>query len=297
MPNAVTIRNDRLTATIAAKGAELQSLVPAGGTDVIWEGDPAVWGWHAPNLFPIVGALADDQLLHMGRSYPIKQHGFLRHSVCAVVLQATDTCALRLTDNDDTRAQYPFAFELTITYRTARDRLECEWSLQNPATATLYASVGLHPAFRRPLGKAARDAHVVLFDKPEPAPIRRLAGRQIDPAPKPTPVVGRVLHVRDELFDADAIIFNQLASRKLTYGAPGSPAVELDFPDFPDLGIWAKPGATPFLCLEPWQGMASPRGFAGEFSQKPGVIALAPGETRTWRYAVRPLREMPALPA
>jgi len=297
MPDAVTIRNDRLTATIAAKGAELQSLVPAGGADVMWEGDPAVWGWHAPNLFPIVGALTDDTLIHEGKSYPVKQHGFLRHSVCDVVSQATDTCTFRLTDNEDTQAQYPFAFELMIAYRIVADRLEGEWSLRNPAQEALYASVGLHPAFRRPLGNAPRAAHVVLFDKSEPAPIRRLAGPQIGPEPKPTPVQDRVLHVRDELFDAGAIIFDRLTSRKLTYGAPGGPAVELDFPDFPDLGIWAKPGATPFLCLEPWQGMASPQGFAGEFSKKPGVIALAPGETRLWRYSIRPLREMPALPS
>jgi galactose mutarotase-like enzyme len=175
------------------------------------------------------------------------------------------------------------------------DRLACEWRLRNPASSPLYASVGLHPAFRRPLGAGPREDHVVLFDKPEPEPIRRLAGRQIDPQPKPTPVEGRVLRVRDELFDADAVIFDRLASRKLTYGAPGGPAVELDFPDFPDLGIWAKPGQTPFLCLEPWQGMASPQGFAGEFSQKPGVVTLAADATRTWHYAIRPLAMMPPL--
>jgi galactose mutarotase-like enzyme len=297
MTEIVTIGNDRLTASISAKGAELQTLVPAGGADVMWSGDPAVWGWHAPNLFPIVGGLADDMLIHEGKSYPIKQHGFLRHSLLEVVRKEADVCAFRLTDTHETRAQFPFTFELTIAYRIVEDRLACEWHLTNPATTTLYASVGLHPAFRRPLGNAPRDAHVVLFDQPEPEPIRRLAGRQIDPEPKPTPVEGQVLHVADSLFDADAVIFDRLVSRKLTYGAPGGPAVELDFPDFPDLGIWAKPGPTPFLCLEPWQGMASPLGFAGEFSQKPGIVSLAPGETRAWRYAIRPLTAMPPVPA
>ncbi len=296
MTETVTIGNGRLTATVAAKGAELQSLVPAGGADVMWSGDPAVWGWHAPNLFPIVGGLADDVLLHNGKSYPIKQHGFLRHSILEILRREADNCAFRLTDNDETRAQYPFAFALTIGYRTIDDRLACELALHNPATTALYANIGLHPAFRRPLGAAPRAAHVVLFDKPEPAPIRRLAGRQVDPEPKPTPVDGRVLHIADSLFDADAIIFDRLASRKLTYGAPGGPAVELDFPDFPDLGIWAKPGPSPFLCLEPWQGMASPQGFAGEFSQKPGIVTLAAGETRVWRYAIRPLAAMPPIP-
>ena len=61
MSQLVTIGNGRLTAIIAAKGAEIQSLVPAGGGDVMWTGDADVWPWHAPNLFPIVGALDKNQ--------------------------------------------------------------------------------------------------------------------------------------------------------------------------------------------------------------------------------------------
>jgi galactose mutarotase-like enzyme len=297
MSQSVTIGNGKLTAIIAAKGAEIQSLVPAGGQDVMWSGDADVWPWHAPNLFPIVGALADDALVHEGQRYTMKQHGFLRHSLCEVIEAAPDSCVFRLTDNPDTREQFPFAFELTITYRIADDTLDCGFSLRNPDTVPLYASIGTHPGFRRPLGNTARDAHVVLFDKPEPAPIRRLGGRTLDLEPKPTPVEGQVLLLRDALFDADAVIFDRLASRRITYGAPGGPAVQIDFADFPDLGIWAKPGIAPFVCLEPWQGMASPEGFAGEFSQKPGVVTLIPGATRDWHYAIRLLPEMPKLPS
>lgn len=295
MSQLVTIGNGQLTAIIAAKGAEIQSLVPAEGRDVMWTGDADVWPWHAPNLFPIVGALAGDTLLHDGQRYPMKQHGFLRHSVCEVVEAEPVTAVFRLTDNPDTRAQYPYRFVLTIAYRIAGDRLEATFSLHNPDDVPLHASLGIHPGFRRPLGNTARDAHVVLFDQPEPAPIRRLGGRTLAPDPQPTPVEGRVLHLKDSLFDEDAVIFDRLASRKITYGAPGGPAVEISFADFPDLGIWAKPGMAPFVCLEPWQGMASPEGFDGDFADKPGVVALAPGATREWRYAIRVLPQMPEL--
>jgi len=228
--------------------------------------------------------------------YPMKQHGFLRHSQCELLEAGTEGCSFRLTDNPDTREQYPYAFALTIGYRIVDDRLECTFTLHNPDTVPLHASIGVHPGFRRPLGNTARDAHAVLFDQPEPAPIRRLGGRTMAADPRPTPVEGRVLHLRDALFDEDAVIFDRLVSRKITYGAPGGPAVEIEFADFPDLGIWAKPGISPFVCLEPWQGMASPAGFSGDFSEKPGVVALAPGATRVWRYSIRILAEMPALP-
>jgi hypothetical protein len=39
--------------------------------------------------------------------------------------------------------------------------------------------------------------------------------------------------------------------------------------------------------------MASPAGFAGEFSQKPGTVTLAPGASREWHYYIRPLAKMP----
>jgi galactose mutarotase-like enzyme len=296
MNQLVTIGNGRLTAIVAAKGAELQSLVPTNGRDVMWTGDADIWPWHAPNLFPIVGALDNDELVHRGVRYPMKQHGFLRHSPCEVVEAGPDACSFRLTDNPDTREQYPYAFALTIGYRIVDDRLECTFSLHNPDKVPLHASIGVHPGFRRPLGNTARDAHAVLFDQSEPAPIRRLGGRTLAADPRPTPVDGRVLLLRDALFDEDAVIFDKLVSRKITYGAPGGPGVEIEFADFPDLGIWAKPGISPFVCLEPWQGMASPAGFTGEFSDKPGVVALAPGATRVWRYSIRILAEMPALP-
>jgi len=296
MSQLVTIGNGRLTAIIAAKGAEIQSLVPAGGADVMWTGEADVWPWHAPNLFPIVGALDNDELVHDDVRYTMKQHGFLRHSPCEVLEAGPETCSFRLTDNPDTREQYPFAFDLTVGYRIADDRLECTFTLRNPDKVPLPASIGTHPGFRRPLGNTSRDAHVVLFDRPEPAPIRRLGGRTLALDPRPTPVNGRVLHLNDALFDEDAVIFDRLVSRRITYGAPGGPAIEISLGDFPDLGIWAKPGISPFVCLEPWQGMASPADFHGDFADKPGVATLAPGATREWRYSIRILVEMPALP-
>jgi hypothetical protein len=42
--------------------------------------------------------------------------------------------------------------------------------------------------------------------------------------------------------------------------------------------------------------MASPEGFEGEFAEKPGVVALEPRATREWRYSIRILPQMPALP-
>jgi galactose mutarotase-like enzyme len=55
---------------------------------------------------------------------------------------------------------------------------------------------------------------------------------------------------------------------------------------FRELGIWSKPGA-PFLCIEPWRGFASPIDFDGDFSDKPGLLQIAQGETQTLKYRIR----------
>jgi galactose mutarotase-like enzyme len=50
--------------------------------------------------------------------------------------------------------------------------------------------------------------------------------------------------------------------------------------NFPHLGIWMRRGGD-FLCLEPWQGFSSPHDFAGDFREKPGLLHIPPGESRS----------------
>jgi galactose mutarotase-like enzyme len=98
-------------------------------------------------------------------------------------------------------------------------------------------------------------------------------------------VKGRTLRPTHALFDEDAVIWDQLESRSLRWGADTGPQLRIDFPDTPWLGLWQKPGAH-YLCIEPWAGMADPAGFDGEITDKPGIIALPPGGTRSFRMDV-----------
>jgi len=292
MTDAVTIGRGRVRASFHAKGAQLTSLTH-DGAERLWQADPAVWGWHAPNLFPIVGGLAGDRLLHRGKSYTLPSHGFLRHTVCDLAASSATSCTWRLRDSAATLAVYPLRFALEIGYAIEDDALTGQFTLSNPGDEPLIASLGIHPAFNWPLepGRAREDYRLV-FEQDEPAPIRRVAGKLIAPEPEPTPIRDRVLDLHDGLFENDAVIMDRPASRAATFGAPGGPAIAMEWHDFPHLGVWTKPGA-PFLCIEPWEGHASPQGFDGEFKDKPGVVSLDPGARRQWRYGIRPLDRFP----
>jgi galactose mutarotase-like enzyme len=100
------------------------------------------------------------------------------------------------------------------------------------------------------------------------------------------------LVLQDGLFEADALVFDQLRSRSVEYGSPGSASLRVDFPQMPHLGIWTKPRAG-FICIEPWQGHADPEGYEGDFLDKPGIVSVQPGETSRFMIAVtiRPPRQ------
>ena len=281
-----TFGDDRLRCSVAAKGAELQTLNDAAFGPLLWAGLPA-WPRRSPVLFPIVGRLPDDTLRHDGRAYRLTQHGFARDRRFAWVERRGDGCRLALSDDDATREVFPWPFRLELDYAVADGGLRVEYRLHNPGAETLPASVGAHPAFRWPLSPdVPADAHRLVFDEDEPAPIRRLAGGLIDPAGKPSPVQRRELPLDRSLFAADAIIFDTLASTRLRYEAPGAFALEIAWEGFCELGVWTKPDEGEFLCIEPWRGYADPAGFSGDFTAKPGLMHVAAGETATLAWSV-----------
>lgn len=277
------LQNSELLIEVAAQGAELQRLCWRG-QELLWHGDPAWWPRRSPVLFPIVGALRDDTLWHEGRAYRMPKHGFARDRAWTLVERTETGLRFRLQDDASTRVMYPFAFRLDQVLSLEADRLTIRFELHNPADTALPASLGGHPALAWPLPGGQRAAHTLTFDQDESAPIRRMKGLLLDDAAHPSPIEGRVLRLRDELFENDAVILDQPRSRSLRYGAPNTPQIECSW-DFPHIAFWTKPGA-PYLCLEPWQGYVDPHGFQGEFRTKPGVVCLAPGETRSWTYAI-----------
>jgi galactose mutarotase-like enzyme len=274
-------------AVIAAAGAELQVL-RLGDQDLLWHAGP-LWPRHAPLLFPIVGALKGNALRHRGKTYAMPKHGFARDRDFTWIHRTETGCSLELRDDEASRLAYPFPFRLRVGFELEASRLRMEVLLGNPGHEPLPASLGLHPAFRWPLVPGLpKAAHRLSFETEEPGPIRRLdAHGLLSPEPHPTPIRDRHLPLSEGLFAEDALIFLQPSSHSLRFEPTGGPGLRVSWEGFRHLGIWTKPDPAPaFLCIEPWEGHASPAGWDGEFSEKPGGFLLAPGATRRWTLAV-----------
>jgi galactose mutarotase-like enzyme len=289
-----TLRSDDWTAVVDPLGAQLSILRDARGRDLLWDGDPKFWAGRAPILFPIVGALNDGHYRWRGQRYALPRHGLARTRRFELLHGEERELYFRLSADAQTLQHYPFRFDLDVAFRLEGRAFVMEATVRNAGDEPMPASVGFHPAFRWPLpfgasGHAApRAAHAIEFTFDEPAPIRRLdRGGLLASTTQASPVRGRDLMLDDALFAEDVVIFDRLISRQLSYGVKASdaarddaPRLTVSFAGATHLGLWTKPGA-PFICIEPWRGVADPVGFDGEFDLKPGIFVVSPGGTKS----------------
>ena len=273
-----TIGIDGLSATIKADGAELCSLIGPDEAEYLWQAGPA-WPRHAPILFPIVGRLKGDVLRHNGREYRLTQHGFARDRTFQWMERTRTHALLELIDNGPIREMYPFPFRLEISYETEGNSLTQIFSVTNTGYAPMPVSFGAHPAFVWPLRPGlAKEDHTLTFSADEtcaaaPAVRRADAGGAREKPDRGARAASERGPVRERRADFRSI---RRAIRSVTR-RPGGPAITVAWQGMPQLGIWTKPAD--FLCIEPWHGFASPENFDGEFSEKPGVALIDPGQT------------------
>ncbi len=283
MTEVYTIASPLLTAVISDLGAELQSLTSASGLELLHDGQ-SFWSGRAPVLFPIVGALKDDTHVLDGVSYHLPKHGFARKKTLRVVSHSADEIVFGLEADAATRAAYPYEFALSMAFKMEGTKLSMIGTVRNTDDKPIPVSFGFHPAFRWPLEAGlAKTDYQLTFPHEEPSDIEQIDGRGLVVKTLPTPIIGRTLALDDSLFADDALIFLEHQSRVLHFGPKegSSPALNVTYPDMPHLGVWMKPGA-PYLCIEPWQGYASPVDFSGSLMDKPGTVVLGVGESRTF---------------
>lgn len=286
-----TLENDQCRVRVNAHGAELSSLVrkDLDHLEYLWQADAAVWGRHAPVLFPIVGRLPEDTYYHQGQPYRLPQHGFARDRAFELVRAAATEVQLRLRDDEQSRQLFPFAFELRITYGLAGHTVRVGWEVLNPAAdAELLFSIGAHPAFRCPLLPAETfEDYAFRFDHPVTIERHLLHGGLLNGQTETLAADVSELPLSYALFAQDALVLKHYDFDRVTLASARSPRqVQMQFAGFPYLGLWTKGAGAPFVCIEPWQGIAGSVGAPGELRDKEGILTLAPGATFRAEYTI-----------
>ncbi|MCR8547685.1 aldose 1-epimerase family protein [Salipiger sp. P9] len=281
----IRIDSGALSATVSPLGAELQTLRTADGAELLWHGDPAFWSGRAPILFPIVGRAPGNRIAVGAHEAEMAQHGFARRARFTLDTHAPDTCRHILRDTAETRALYPFAFRLAVTHRLHGATLEVAVEIANCDDRAMPFGFGFHPAFAWPLPGAEGQPHEIRLDNGAEPAMARLHDGLLPTDRLPSPFRAGKLTLMPEQFEEDAMIFPAGAGAGLRYGVPGGPELAFAFENLPNLALWTKPGA-PFLCVEPWHGMAAQSGASPQISERPYSQSLAPGAEARFAYRV-----------
>lgn len=285
-----SISNDHLQVSVQSVGAEIASLkATKSGKEYMWEANPDYWASHAPVLFPIIGSLKNDEYSLDGKTYALPKHGFVRYNESIKLKNRTnDRLNFQLDYSEETLKQYPFKFQFNITFQLLGNKLIVTHKVKNMDSIDIHFALGAHPGFKCPLNEGeAYEDYFIEFEKEEQEETIILSdGGLISDATKPVLEESKVLPLHKDLFNEDALIFKTLKSRKVSLKSTKSDQVlTVRFADFDYLGIWAKPGA-PFVCIEPWIGIADHENTDGNFLEKDGLITLPKDEVFSAQYSI-----------
>lgn len=286
-----TLENNKLKIAVKKIGAELCQIASVQNiNEFLWNANPDVWANHAPNLFPVIGALKDNSYLFENKSYQLVKHGFVRHNQAMELYKETqDSLTFKLTYNDATLASYPFKFEFFITYKLNNNIVDIIHTVKNCDDKTMYFSVGGHPAFKCPLYDNENYEDYLLEFECEENSVRHMINMENGLISSKTETVfnhSNTLRLSHDLFQEDALVFKDLKSRKVTlksdtYGA----ILSLTYKEFPYLGIWAKPTGN-YVCIEPWLGIADSEDTNKNLKTKEGILALGTDKTFSATYSI-----------
>ncbi|WP_144605146.1 aldose 1-epimerase family protein [Algoriphagus algorifonticola] len=284
------IENSELAVKVNTKGIELSSIhSKSTGIEHIWQGDPSFWNGQAPILFPIIGALKDGKTEYDRKFYKIPKHGIVRNSIKPVLLDKTnESLTFSMRWDEETLLSYPFKFELKVIFSLKGRTLEVLHEVTNHGPETMYFSLGGHPAFNCPIhkGEVYEDYFIKFEEKETDSTWPVLENGLIGKEPLPMLKATNKLQLHANLFDKDALILKNLKSREVSLvSEKNGPVLSMSFQDFDYLGIWAKPKA-PYVCIEPWLGIADSIDSDGKLTHKEGMIQLGPQNKSTKKYSV-----------
>ncbi|MEV9594801.1 aldose 1-epimerase family protein [Aliarcobacter butzleri] len=264
------IKNSFIKAQIKSFGAELNSLKKCDENfEYIWQANSKYWARHSPVLFPIVGRLKKDSYFYKNKKYSLSQHGFARDKEFEIVQNEADFIEFRLKSDEKSLEFYPFFFELDIGYKLDKNSLIVSYKVKNKSDEKMYFSIGAHPAFNTQVGDFLE------FENIKTTKRYFLDEKGLIYKNEDLNLENSKLCLDKDLFKDDALVFNDSNIKQITLkNIENKSRVKVKFDNFPYLGIWSKPNDAPFVCIEPWFGVADEENANQKIEDKKGILSL-----------------------
>ena len=291
----ITLKNSRFEAVLNTMGAEINSLKSVkDGSEYVWTGDPSVWKFHAPVLFPHVGRIKDGYMEEGGKEYKLGCNGFARDMEFILLRHDTVSAEFELTQNDYTADKYPWKFSLKVFYELTDKGLTFRSTVTDTDACEISFSLGSHTAFCCPRNTDPADTknsdYQIEFEKREPL-IQVICvgdgflGADKDGIAPSTQLYGEkeagIIPLTDQGFGNGhfftAFTSDWVGLRNKKTGQ----LVKVNTNGYPYLMVWQNKGEPRFACIEPWYGTPDPDVTDHNWENKPALITLKHGESFT----------------
>ena len=288
-----SLENNEIKIKIDTFGAQLKSLVLINeDIEYLWQGDPKFWNRSSPILFPIVGKLLNNTYVYENKEYSMSQHGFARDKEFLLVEQNETMLKFLLKDDEDSLKIYPFVFELYITYEIKDRSLKVLFNIINKSNGKMYFSIGAHPAFNWPLEKnqEKQEDYYFEFETLKEKNLNRfpLLENGISNNLESVRLEDKKLTISKDTFRNDALIFkNDNINNIVLKNSINKRFIEMNFEGFSYLGLWSKPSGAPFVCIEPWCGIADFIDSNKKIEDKVGINILEKNDIFSSSYFIK----------
>ena len=285
----VTLNNEFFTVKIEDVGAQLASIVSKDGIQYLWQGNPEIWPWRAPLLFPLVGRLKDCQYTLEDETYTIGTHGFCRDAQFTAEQHSETSVSFHLSDSEETRKVYPFSFAFTVTYTLEGNRLIKAHKVENHSDREMYFEVGGHDGFCAPLaeGETMSDYAIRIPGLEAIQPYAMNEELMLVPKNVIVPLQDGRINLKPSVYGQDTIVLDQIPQGKvMLVDGQDRPRVTVECADFPYLGLWTmkKDFDTNYVCIEPWSALPDGTFVGRGLKDKMGIRSLLPGQSTTLTY-------------
>ncbi|MDU5019433.1 MAG: aldose 1-epimerase family protein, partial [Clostridiales bacterium] len=252
-------------------------------------GDSKFWGKHSPILFPIVGRLKDNETIIDSKLYNMNQHGFARDMEFNLIDKSINSITYILKSNSKTKSFYPYDFELTVKYTLIDTTINIYWKVFNKSNKDMYFSIGAHPAFNIPFyDNESINDYFLKFECSKDINNYTLEGPFVSKKSEVKSI--DILNLTPELFKNDALIYDNINKISIC-SKNNTSSIDIKFESFPFVGIWSpyykeSNSIAPFLCIEPWYGIADSIDSTKIFKDKLGINKLPNKETFIASYSI-----------
>ena len=284
------IKNDKLQVEILSLGAQMCSLKDVDGTEYLWQGNTKYWEDMAPNLFPYIARMTDKKYTVYGKTYEMDIHGFAKDTVFVAEQKAENHIVFSISDSEETRKQYPFAFVFEVDYRLEENTLFITYGVKNKDDKVMYFGVGGHPGFNVPLeeGLSFEDYYLEFDAMEEPNRVEFSSDCFVTGNTSKYELEGdKCILLKHNLFDDDAIILSNMSKGVTLKSDKGVKAIHVTYPDMPYIGFWHMPKTdAPYVCIEPWSSLPSRKDIVEDLATQPGLFSLEPNGEYQNQFAI-----------